>query len=426
MTRHSPVLGKGFSSIFAICSGAVILGCVTPVSAQAPTSYYGAIAVSPFSSVDPNIHWGAASWFTSQLEADQAALAQCRARGGHACKIENPGMGPHLTLWFSAPDKVWGVEKGATPQEAAAMAIGACVGKVTVVTNCSMPPDGTSSTEPGRALSIDPKVVGAWEIPVNGGRWFLEVDPRQTYAFHSDANDRAPTTSGSFATSAGYWSLRATTGYTDAGTYSIQPPNIFVATSQRLPGKAFWRHPAGSAPPLDENGQQLYVRLVEEPPDAKLWSLAGTSLIKATGGIAPRVGQAAVTYDLQPLAPGLPTTVMLRIFPTPEAAAAYVDDKQLLANWLTDLPAGVANLGHLNQMEPFNRVPRFASMMQPKEQRGWLRLAYQEGRVVIVVNTGEARPNVKANDAISDDLLQKGVRLLKLGAIWLKEKQKAG
>jgi hypothetical protein len=86
----------------------------------------------------------------------------------------------------------------------------------------------------------------------------------------------------------------------------------------------------------------------------------------------------------------------------------------------------VANLGHLNQMEPFNRAPRFASMMQPKEQRGWLRLAYQEGRVVILVNTGEARPNVKANDSISDDLLEKGVRLLKLGAIWLKEKEKAG
>lgn len=422
MARHALALGNWVSATFAICSSAIVLGGATPVSAQAPTTYYGAIAVSPFSSVDPDIRWGAASWLTSQVEADQAALAQCRARGGHACKIENQGMGPHLALWFSATDKVWGVEKGATPVEAMAVAVGECLRKAGDLTKCSMPPDGTSSTEPGRALSIDPKVVGVWEIPVNGGRWFLEVDPRQTYAFHSDANDGAPTTSGSFATSAGYWSLRATTGYTDAGTYTIQPQDTFVATSQRLPGKAYWHHPAGSAPPLDENGQQLYVRLVEQPPDAKLWSLAGTSLVKATGSIAPPVGQAAVTFDLQPLSPGLPTTVMLRIFPTPEAAAAYVDDKQPFANWLTGLPPGVASFGNLNQMEPFERAPSIASTMQRREQRGWLRLAYKEGRVVILVDAAEAKPNVGDNDSISDDLLKKGVRLLQVGTLWLKDK----
>ena len=420
MSKRIVALNDRLNVTAAICSGVIAFGGMTTASAQAPTSYYGAIAVSPFSSSDQDIHWGAASWLPSQLEADQAALKQCRDSGGRACKIEAQGTGTHLALWFSTPDKAWGIERGSFPEEVMALVVAACSRKVDDLTKCTLPTDGSSSSEPGRALSIDPRVVGLWEFPIGNGHWFLEVDPLGTYAFHSDG-DNTPTNSGSFATNGGYWSLKATTGYTDAGSYSIEPPGTFVATSQHFVGKGYWHHPSSAAPPPDENSQGLYIQLVTGPPTADLWSAARTALIKTTSSIAPPIGQAVVTYELRPVA-GLPTSITFRIFPTSEAAAAYVDDKQLFASYKTDLPPGRGNFGHINPIEPLDHPPSFASSIQSKEQRGWLRLAYQEGRVVILVNTGESKPNAKDTDSISNDLFQKGAALLLLGEFWLKQK----
>jgi hypothetical protein len=420
-----PALSSGLSVAAAVCMGAIAFGCLTPASAQAPPSYYAAIAVSPFSSSDPNIRWGTASWQTSQSAADQAALDQCRARGGRTCKVEAQSSSMHLALWFSEPDKAWGVEGGDSPDLAKAIAVGQCVRKVENIANCRFPSEATASSEPGRAAGIDPKVVGTWELSVNGGRWVLEIDPRGTYEFHSEASDGYTPNSGKFSTNAGYWSLQATNGYTDAGTYSILPPDTFVATSQRLERTGNWRHPVNAAPPLDQKGQRLFVLLATDPPKAEIWSKVGTALIKATGSTSPPIGQAVVTYELEPLVAGLPTNVMLRIFPTSEAAAAYVDDKQLLANYLTDLPPGVVSYGHIDPIAPFDHPSRYASTIQSKEQRGWLRWAYQEGRVVILVTTGEAKPHVQDNDSISDDIFRKGLQLLQIGEIWLKQKEKA-
>jgi hypothetical protein len=427
MPQRVAALSSGLNVTAAICIGAIAFWCMTTASAQAPTSYYGAIAVAPFSSSDPDIHWGAASWLTSQSDADQAALKQCRDSGGRTCKIEAQGTGTHMAaLWFSRPSKVWGIARGTFPEEVMALVVEACSQKVGVanLANCAIPSDGRFSSEPGHAFSIDPRVVGSWEIPVNRGHWFLEVDPLGNYKFHSDG-DNSPATSGSFATNGGYWSLKAATGYTDAGSYRIEPTGTFVATSQHFLGEGPWRHPSNAAPALDEKGQDLYVRLVTDTPTPEMWALAGTALIKATGSIAPPFGQAAVTYELQPLASGLPTNVTFRIFPTPEAAAAYLDDVQLLSNYATDLPKpSVIHFFSIAPTKPFDHSPRFASVIQTKEQRGWLRWVYQEGRVVILVTTGEAKPNVQDNDPISDDILGKGLNLLKLGEIWLKEKSK--
>jgi len=422
MSKRVVALSSRLNVTAIICIGAIAFGCIITASAQVPTSYYGAIAVSPFSSSDTDIHWGAASWLTSQSDADEAALKQCRDSGGGACKIEAQGTGTHMALWFSTPGKVWGIERGAFPQEVIALVVSACSQKVADLTKCTLPTDGSSSSEPGQALSIDPRVVGIWQIPVNLGHWFLEVDPLGTYKFHSDG-DSTPANSGSFATNGGYWSLKATSGYTDAGSYSIEPSGTFVATSQHFVGKGHWQHPAGAALALAEQGQDLYVRLVTGPPTAEMWSLAGTSLIKATGSIAPPIGQAAVTYELQPLASGLPTNVVFVIFPTSEAAAAYVDEKQLFKNYTTDLPKpNVTHFGHIDPTKPFDHSPHFASVIQPEEQRGWLRWVYQDGRVAIVATTGEAKPHVQVNDSISDDVFRKGLNLLKLGELWLKEK----
>jgi hypothetical protein len=422
MPRHRS-LGAFWGSLCStavVCVCAVAFGCPTEAGAQAQLTYYAAIAVSVSSASDPDIHWGSGSWFTSQTAADQAALDRCRTRGGQSCKVEAQGSGTHIALWLSSADNVWGIAKGGSPGEAVAMAVGACMQKAAKIENCLLPPDACASSEPGSAADIDPKVVGVWELAVNGGRWILEVDPRHTYEFRSEAGDGAPASSGGFATCAGYWSSQATNGYTDAGTYNIALPDTFVATG-RL-GTGYWRHPANGAPPLDESEQQLYVRLDANPPPPAIWSKVGTSLIGTTASVAPPVGQAVVAYDLQPLSSAVQTNVMLRFFPTVEAAAAYVDDKNMLSNFGSDLPPGVGTFGHTDPIaQIFKDPPRFATVMQLKEKRALLRLAYREGRVVILVNTGEARPGLKANDEVSDDLFNKGMGLLGLGEFWLKQ-----
>ena len=106
-------------------------------------------------------------------------------------------------------------------------------------------------------------------------------------------------------------------------------------------------------------------------------------------------------------------------------ALPIFDNKQVLSNYATDLPKpSVRNFFHIAPTKPFDHSPLYASAIQSKEQRGWLRWVYQEGRVVILVTTGEAKPNVQDNDPISDDILGRRLNLLKLGEIWLKEKSK--
>jgi hypothetical protein len=91
------------------------------------------------------------------------------------------------------------------------------------------------------ASELDPDVVGAWELPLNGGSWVWEVRGDGTYQFHSEARDGAPSHSGTFSASNGHWSLLATTGYADSGVYLFQPPDIWIVAG-RL-GAAAWRHP---------------------------------------------------------------------------------------------------------------------------------------------------------------------------------------
>ncbi len=88
------------------------------------------------------------------------------------------------------------------------------------------------------AASIDPNTVGAWTLPVNLGRWLWQIDPQGSYAFHSEAADGVPPHSGTFAARDGVWTLQATNGYGDGGTYIFQAPDALVA-SGRL-GTAAW------------------------------------------------------------------------------------------------------------------------------------------------------------------------------------------
>jgi hypothetical protein len=95
------------------------------------------------------------------------------------------------------------------------------------------------------AGGVDPDTVGKWELSANGGLWVWEIHPDGTYEFHSEAADGVAPHAGKFAASGGVWSLQATNGYTDGGTYTFHAPDILVATGHL--GTANWRRVANPA-----------------------------------------------------------------------------------------------------------------------------------------------------------------------------------
>jgi hypothetical protein len=114
----------------------------------------------------------------------------------------------------------------------------------------AMRPCTGAQGQPPKPVGVDPNTVGTWELTVNNARWVWEIDRNGTYKFHTEGADVAVSHAGTFAASNGRWSLKATSGYTDSGTYLIQPPDILIATGQL--GTAAWRlhalKPASSKP----------------------------------------------------------------------------------------------------------------------------------------------------------------------------------
>ena len=92
-------------------------------------------------------------------------------------------------------------------------------------------------------VGVDPRTVGVWKLQFRGGPWVWEIDRNGTYKFHSEAGDGVPPHEGKFASSKGSWLLKATNGYTDAGTYWFRDRDTWVATGQL--GTAPW-HLAGA------------------------------------------------------------------------------------------------------------------------------------------------------------------------------------
>jgi hypothetical protein len=87
-------------------------------------------------------------------------------------------------------------------------------------------------------IGVDPKTVGIWKLQFKGGPGVWEINRNGTYNFHSEAGDGALPHEGKFAASNGRWLLKATNGYTDAGTYRFQGPDTWIATGQL--GTAPW------------------------------------------------------------------------------------------------------------------------------------------------------------------------------------------
>jgi hypothetical protein len=106
----------------------------------------------------------------------------------------------------------------------------------------AMRPCTSGQRQPAKPVGVDPNTVGTWELPLKGGPWVWEIHRDGTYKFHSEAGDGAASHAGTFSASNGHWALKATTGYTDSGTYRFQAPDTLIATGQL--GTAAWRHHA--------------------------------------------------------------------------------------------------------------------------------------------------------------------------------------
>jgi hypothetical protein len=102
------------------------------------------------------------------------------------------------------------------------------------------------NSAPAKPAEVDPSVVGAWELKLQGGPWVLEIRRDGTYTFHSDARDGAASHAGNFSASNGHWSLIANTGYRDWGTYVLQGQDTWIATGHLGTG-AWRRHPQKTA-----------------------------------------------------------------------------------------------------------------------------------------------------------------------------------
>lgn len=96
---------------------------------------------------------------------------------------------------------------------------------------------------PGSAATVDPVVVGTWEIMVPNAqgmaRWIWEIRADGTYSFRSEGPGGTPSHSGTVTFSNGQWSLQTTTGlpgWTDGGTYQLPGPDILAATGKLGPG----------------------------------------------------------------------------------------------------------------------------------------------------------------------------------------------
>jgi hypothetical protein len=102
-----------------------------------------------------------------------------------------------------------------------------------------------AATPAGHAGAVDTDTIGTWVLPLNGGRWLWKIDLDGTYEFHSEAADGVAPHAGKVSASGGVWSLQATNGYADGGTYTFQPPDTLVATGHL--GTASWHRLANVA-----------------------------------------------------------------------------------------------------------------------------------------------------------------------------------
>jgi hypothetical protein len=241
-----------------------------PGGQQVIVVHYAAVAISPTTLVA-----GASHGQNSQSDAEQTALQVCQRNGGKDCTVLTWGENYCIGLAESFADKKYGFYVGTSRDESAAGALARCQssgGKscVTITAPCAsddarwssplpLPPGGTAST-------VDPNMVGTWELFINPGRWVWRVAPNGTYELHSEAMDNTPSNAGTFVASNGHYTLHAITmTWDDTGTYKVQSPGVVVATGKL--GTGTWKKIGGASnnvtkapPPGGPTGPPITIR----------------------------------------------------------------------------------------------------------------------------------------------------------------------
>jgi Domain of unknown function (DUF4189) len=237
---------------------------------QLVVAHYAAVALSP-----TTMTAGASHGQNSQSSAEQAALQTCQRNGAKDCQVLTWGENYCIGLAESYADKEWGFYVGSGRDESAAGALARCQsahGKncVTITVPCAGDDVRWSSPLPlppgGSAASVDPNMVGTWELFINPGRWVWRVAPNGTYELHSEAMDNTPSNAGTFSASSGRYTLHAISmSWDDAGTYKVQSPGVVVATGKL--GTGTWKRIGGASdnvtkapPPAKPSGPPITIR----------------------------------------------------------------------------------------------------------------------------------------------------------------------
>ncbi len=232
--------------------------------------HYTAVAISP-----TTMTAGASHGQNSQSSAEQTALQNCRRNGATDCKVLTWAENACIGLAESYAEKAYGFYVGNSRDVSAAGALARCRsgnGKncVTVTAPCAADDIRWSSPLPlppgGSTATVDPNMVGTWELFINPGRWVWRVAPNGTYELHSEAMDNAPSNAGTFSASNGHYALHAITmNWDDAGTYRVQSPGVVVATGKL--GTGTWRRIGGASsnltkapPPARPSGPPITTR----------------------------------------------------------------------------------------------------------------------------------------------------------------------
>jgi len=221
-----------------------------PGGQQMVVVHYAAVALS-----NSTMDAGASHGQNSQDSAEQSALQTCQRNGAKDCKVLTWGENYCIGLAESYSDKKSGFFVGNGRDESAAGALAQCQaggGKscVTITAPCASDDVRWSSPLPlppgGSAATVDPNMVGTWELFINPGRWVWRVAPNGTYEFHSEAMDPTPSNAGTFTASNGKYTLHALSmSWDDAGTYKVQSPGVVVATGKL--GTGTWKRIGGAS-----------------------------------------------------------------------------------------------------------------------------------------------------------------------------------
>ena len=249
------------------CSGGMP---IAPGGQQRIVVHYAAVAIS-----STGMAAGASHGQNSESSAEQFALQVCQKNGGTNCRIlawvENNCIG----FAESFAEKSYGFYVAASRDESAAGALARCRsanGKncVTITAPCASDDVRWSSPLPlppgGSTATVDPNMVGTWELFINPGRWVWRIAPNGTYELHSEAMDATPSNAGTFTASNGHYTLHAISmNWDDAGTYKVQSPGVVIATGKL--GTGTWKRIGGASnnvtkapPPAKPSGPPITIR----------------------------------------------------------------------------------------------------------------------------------------------------------------------